>query len=225
MPIKLTLAGAAALIALVGCGSSEPQPTPAACLAPAADYLAALRAAPGEVRLAGPTPISSCFVAEQPTGALQTVGGAVIGAATELNRMVREGDGGATVELGYLVGAVQEGASGTAGVHQDLVLRLDSAARYPGPRGSRSALPSSAPSAAATPPARRPAERGRPAAASGSVPLAADDPAALAAAVGPPVADPALSLGAVRVHEQDHQGGVHVVPPNQCLQLASYSRK
>ena len=60
----------------------------------------------------------------------------MVDAATELNR------GGAPtrpertiVRLGYLVGAVQEGASGTGGIHQDLVLRLDSAARYTGPGG------------------------------------------------------------------------------------------
>ncbi len=131
---RLSLAAAiVAMAALSGCGSSDPPQTPAACLGPASAYLTALQAAPAEVRLAGTTPISSCFVAEQATGALQTVGKSVIGAATELNRKVRGGDQGATVQLGYLVGAVQEGASGTDGIHQDLVLRLDSAARYPGP--------------------------------------------------------------------------------------------
>ena len=93
-----------------------PPETPAACLAPPAAYLEALQSAPAEVRLGGATPISACLVADQASGALQTVGKSV-------------------VELGYLVGAVQEGASATGGVHRDLVLRLDSAARYAGPGG------------------------------------------------------------------------------------------
>ncbi len=123
-------------IALGGCGSDDQPETPAACLQPADAYLRALEAAPGEVRLDGTTPISSCLVAEQPSGALQTVGKSVVDAATELNRRIlRDPDPRTIVELGYLVGAVQEGASGTGGIHQDLVLRLDSAARYTGPGG------------------------------------------------------------------------------------------
>ena len=136
MRIELTLAGALALIALAGCGSSDAPQTPAACLAPASAYLDALDAAPGDVRLAGATPISSCLVAEQPSGTLQTVGKSVVDAATELNReILRDPDPRTIVRLGYLVGAVQEGASGTGGIHQDLILRLDSAARYSGPGG------------------------------------------------------------------------------------------
>jgi hypothetical protein len=133
---KLTLAGAAALIALAGCGSEDPPATPAACLAPAPAYLAALEAAPGEVRLADETPISSCLVPDQGAGALQTVGESVVDSATELNAEVRRSDDPQpTVELGYLVGAVQEAAAATGGIHRDLVLRLDAAARFPGPGG------------------------------------------------------------------------------------------
>jgi hypothetical protein len=127
--IKLTLAGAVALLA-------EPPETPAACLVPASEYLTALEAAPGEVRLADHTPISSCLVDDQASGALQTVGKSIIDAATELNReILRSSDQQTIVRLGYLVGAVQQGASGTGGIHSDLVLRLDSAARYSGPAG------------------------------------------------------------------------------------------
>ena len=136
MRLKLTLAGVAAALAVAGCGSDDSPSTPTACLAPASGYLRALAAAPGPVRLDGETPISSCLVEDQPTGILQTVGKSVIGAATELNRQVLSGGGRKrVVELGYLVGAVQEGASGTGGIHRDLVLRLDSAARYSGPGG------------------------------------------------------------------------------------------
>jgi hypothetical protein len=134
--IKLTLAGASALLALAGCGSEDPPETPAACLAPAPAYLEALAAAPGDVRLEGETPISSCVVADQPTGTLQTVGQSVIATATELNADARRsGNRQTIVELGYLVGAVQEGAAATGGIHRDLVLRLDAAARFTGAGG------------------------------------------------------------------------------------------
>jgi hypothetical protein len=88
------------------------------------------------VRLDGTTPIRSCVVPAQASGALQTVGKSVVDAATVLNAEVRRtGVKEAIVQLGFLVGAVQEGASGTGGVHNDLVLRLDSAARFTGPGG------------------------------------------------------------------------------------------
>lgn len=144
MKIRLTLAGTLlSLAALAGCGSDEAPDTPAACVAPAPEYVAALQAAPGEVRLGGTTAISLCIVKEQDPGALASVGEAVVGAATELNREVlrlREArSAGAkaelerkAVQLGYLVGAVQEAAATTGGIHQDLVLRLDSAARFTG---------------------------------------------------------------------------------------------
>ena len=134
--MNLLAAGVAALVALAGCGSEDEPGTPAACLQPAEAYLRALEAAPGEVRLDGDTPISSCVVPDQPSGALQTVGKSVVDAATALNREVREdGSAQATVRLGYLVGAVQEGAADTGGIHRDLILRLDSAARFTGPDG------------------------------------------------------------------------------------------
>lgn len=137
MRTKLTGVGAVAvLIALAGCGSSDPPETPAACLTPADSYLEALEVAPGEVRLDGTTAISSCLVPDQDPGPLQTVGKSVVDAATELNGDVRSsGSERATVELGYLVGAVQEGAAATDGIHRDLILRLDSAARFTGPGG------------------------------------------------------------------------------------------
>lgn len=123
------LAGAVA--GLAGCGSSDPPETPAACLAPMSAYLTALEAAPGQVRLAGATPISDCLVEDQAAGALQTVGKSLVDTASELNSQIRRRpDPEASIQLGYLVGAVQQGAESTGGIHQDLVIRLDSAARY-----------------------------------------------------------------------------------------------
>jgi len=61
------------------------------------------------------------------------VGEGLVKAATELNRLAREDPAGmATVRLGYLIGAVQEAASTTGGIHEDLVIRLDAAARFTG---------------------------------------------------------------------------------------------
>ena len=130
------LLGALALAALGGCGSDDSPDTPAACVAGPQAYLRALEAAPAEVRLDGATPISDCLVEEQEPGVQAQVGEAIIAAATQLNRKIRRDPGGAeTQRLGYLVGAVQEAASRTGGIHEDLVLRLDNAARYPGPQG------------------------------------------------------------------------------------------
>jgi hypothetical protein len=119
-----------ALAVLAGCGSDDAPATPSACLEPASGYLAALRAAPAEVRLEGGTPISDCLVEGQSGGQLAQVGQAMVGAATELNAAVRSGNDDAPLQLGYLVGAVQEAASTTSGIHEDLTLRLDAAANF-----------------------------------------------------------------------------------------------
>ncbi len=59
------------------------------------------------------------------------MGQTVIEAATRLNARARRNPGGRdTVMLGYLAGAVHEGASDGAGADADLVRRLDAAARY-----------------------------------------------------------------------------------------------
>jgi hypothetical protein len=122
-------------LALIGCGDDE-EPAPAACIGGAEAYLAALEAAPNEVRLEGTTPISDCLVEGQSGGDLGRVGEGMVAAATELNRRAqRDPAGEATVQLGYLVGAVQEAASTTGGIHEDLVIRLDAAARFAGGEG------------------------------------------------------------------------------------------
>jgi hypothetical protein len=135
-PSVLIFAALAAAVGLWACGSSEPPDTPSACLAPASAYLSALEAAPGDVRLGGTTSIGDCLVEEQDAGPLAEVGKSMVTAATELNRQVLRGAPRQTaVEPGYLVGVAEEGASKTGGIHQDLVLRLQSAAHYSGPHG------------------------------------------------------------------------------------------
>ena len=122
---------------VAGCGSSDGGETPAACLAPAATYLKALEAAPDSVRLAGETPISGCLVKDQPAGDLADVGASLVQTATLLSDAAQKDPGGEqTVRLGYLVGAVEEGASETSGIHTDLVRRIEASARYLKPRGS-----------------------------------------------------------------------------------------
>ena len=127
----------AAALALAACSSDDEDSTPAACLAPAGDYVSALEAAPGEVRLGDETPISACLVGGQSPAELAGVGESMVEAATELNAAARrDPKGDDTVRLGYLVGAVQRGAGETGGIHADLVRRLDAAARF-APEGER----------------------------------------------------------------------------------------
>lgn len=129
--VRRALAVLFSVAALVGCGSSGGDATPTACLDSAPAYLSALRAAPGEVRLHPDTAISECFGETQGAGELANVGQTVIRVATQLNAQARRDPGGReTVMLGYLAGAVHEGASHAAGADADLVRRLDAAARF-----------------------------------------------------------------------------------------------
>jgi hypothetical protein len=132
---RFALALALAVAFATGCGSSGESATPADCLAPTGHYLKALRAAPSEVRLNGATAISDCLGAAQGAGELADVGQTMIQVATQLNADARRDPGGpATVMLGYLDGAVHEGASHAAGADAELVRRLDRAARF-NPKG------------------------------------------------------------------------------------------
>ncbi len=131
MRARVSIPSAVAAIALVcvaGCGSSEPDQAPAACLSPSPEYVKALAAAPGEVLLRGEVPISDCLVPEQSGGQLAAVGEQMIAAATTLNGEAQRNPAGAdSIRLGYLVGAVERGDDG---IHADLVRRLNAAARF-----------------------------------------------------------------------------------------------
>jgi hypothetical protein len=142
---RATLIATVALAALAstGCGQGDPE-TPAACFAGKDAYAAALESAPGEVRLEGSTPISDCLVEGQSGGEIGQVGEQAIAVANDLNAQARKDPSSdAVVQLGYLVGAIQQGASETGGIHADLVRRLDTAARFsengksPGPEFER----------------------------------------------------------------------------------------
>jgi hypothetical protein len=117
-----------AALTVAGCGMKQDDEAPAACLVTNEGYLRALEAAPGQVRLAGSTPISACLVPEQDAGQLANVGHEMVIAATKLNDRAREDPGGAaSVQLGYLIGAISKGADP---IHTDLVRRLNASARF-----------------------------------------------------------------------------------------------
>lgn len=129
--IPAAVAGLALAALTAGCSKSEPDQAPAACLEGPDAYIEALRGAPAEVRLREETPISDCLPPDQEGGELAQVGGAMIVAATRLNKEARGAAGGdAPVQLGYLVGASESAAEESAGIHADLLLRLTSAARF-----------------------------------------------------------------------------------------------
>jgi hypothetical protein len=133
----VALAAIAAVLAGAGCGTKKNDLAPSACLASNEGYLRALQRAPGEVRLAGTTPISGCLVPEQDAGQLANVGHEMIIAATKLNAQARQNPGGAApLQLGYLIGAIAKGADP---IHTDLVRRLNSAARFSETGGAQSA--------------------------------------------------------------------------------------
>ncbi|HEY7255177.1 MAG TPA: hypothetical protein VH476_00720 [Solirubrobacterales bacterium] len=122
-------------LALGACGTTEEE-TPVVCLEGAKVYLEALEDAPEPVRLPGGTRISDCLTKNQGGGELATMGASMLRAATALNAEARHDPGGpAAVRLGFLLGAVERGAEDTAGIHSELVRRLEAAAKYsPGDR-------------------------------------------------------------------------------------------
>jgi len=116
------------MVLIAGCGNNQDDQAPAACLAGNEAYLRALQQAPGPVLLGSTTPISDCLVPEQQAGQLASIGEEMIVAATELNAKARRDPGGpASVQLGYLIGAVSKGADP---IHTDLVRRLNASARF-----------------------------------------------------------------------------------------------
>jgi hypothetical protein len=130
MRARTSIAVACPTAVLVGCGSADDS-TPVACLEGASAYERALKAAPDEVLLEGETLISECITRNQSSGDLSRVGEAMLETATALNAEAREDPGGdASLQLGYLLGAVQRGSEESEGIHSDLLRRLVVAARF-----------------------------------------------------------------------------------------------
>jgi hypothetical protein len=104
--------------------SQEDEATPTGCLAGQEALLTALESAPMDVTLEG-TPISECLSDTTDGGELQEVGAAYVEAASALaDRAEREPEGGAALQLGYLVGAVKRSEAGAQGVGYELGRRL-----------------------------------------------------------------------------------------------------
>jgi hypothetical protein len=132
MRASIAVAFACILAAPIGAGcGNQDDSTPVACLEGPAAYVTALRGAPGEVKIAGETPIGDCLAPNQTAGDLASVGATLVEVATRLNARAREEPGGpAALQLGYLIGAAEKGAEETEGIHADLVRRLTVAARF-----------------------------------------------------------------------------------------------
>ena len=88
--------------------------------------MAALRDAPGEVRIEGRVRISDCFQQAAPAASVQNTGASVLAAARDLaDRARAKPHSDASVQLGYLVGAVRSGAGTETGIHYEAVRRME----------------------------------------------------------------------------------------------------
>jgi hypothetical protein len=124
-------------LAAAGCGE-EDRPLPAACVSGPSPAVRALDTAPGPVRLAGGTKLSSCVERARSDADIQTVGTVLTRTADALADTMARSDG-AALQLGYLIGAVRKGARHTNGIHQELVRRVEQAIGLDGPPPPRRA--------------------------------------------------------------------------------------
>ena len=123
-------------VVLAGCAREEDPVVAAACREGPADILAALEAAPGEVRVDG-TPLSQCLANAEDGGQLRDVGTGYLSAAQQLaDRAERDTEGAAAEQLGYLVGAVRRGSQPDQGLSYELVRRIEGEARRADPRSA-----------------------------------------------------------------------------------------
>lgn len=121
-----------------GCGEKSDSSTPVACLTGSGIWKIALADVPEEVLIEQETPISDCLLPDQPAGQQEQVGQTAIALATELAATVQgQGSGPAfdpparefaALQAGYLVGALEKGASRSEGIHATLVTRVEAAA-------------------------------------------------------------------------------------------------
>lgn len=116
---------AALMVMLGGCSREPDAGLPAACSEGSAAIREALREAPGDVSVDG-TALSACFDDTSDGGEVQQIGATYLAVAADLSSAAAaDPDGEAAVQLAYLVGAVQRGASGSQGVHYELTRRLE----------------------------------------------------------------------------------------------------
>jgi hypothetical protein len=139
-PVGLARAVAATLAAalmLAGC-TEDPDPFPSACNDGVKTIGRALAAAPGPVALHAGTKLSTCVHSARSSADIQTVGALYTSVADGLARQLPRSDA-AALRLGYLVGAVRRGASGTNGIHDELVRRLEQSTGLGGAPAARRA--------------------------------------------------------------------------------------
>jgi hypothetical protein len=110
-------------LAVVGCGDHR-GPVASTCTSGADTILASLRRAPGPASLPDGTLLSECVSHAISDAQLQNVGSSFIAAGDDLVRRAPTDDG-AAMQLGYLAGAAERGASQTEGIARELVDRLD----------------------------------------------------------------------------------------------------
>jgi hypothetical protein len=117
---------AAVLLALVlaGCATAGDDPVPAGCLDTPARIAQALSRAPGAVRLADGTRLSTCVRRARADGDLQALGVSLTTVADML-RARAASDPGAAAGLGYLAGAVRVGVAVNQGLAAELGRRIE----------------------------------------------------------------------------------------------------
>jgi hypothetical protein len=126
---------AVAALAPAGCGDDEPD-VPRTCLAGTGPVVNALEAAPGAVRLADGTRLSSCVIRARSDAQLQELGTIYTRVADGLAERM-PGSDRAAVRLGYLIAATRRGARQTNGIHAELVRRLEQTVGIDGPPPAR----------------------------------------------------------------------------------------
>lgn len=124
-PARLAALVIGGALVLGACAREGEPALPAACSAGPAAVRDALTAAPAPVRIDG-TALSACFDDGSDGGEVQQVGAVYLTAAAELSSAAATEPGGTeAVQLAYLVGAVQRGASSSQGIHYELARRLE----------------------------------------------------------------------------------------------------
>lgn len=123
----LALTAVVTAIAAAGCGAADPPPLAASCTGDPRVLLRALERAPAAVRMPDGATLSSCIRGARGDGEIQGVGVVLTEVSDELARRV-PAHPGAAAALGYLVGAVGEAASHTAGIHAELARRIEQSA-------------------------------------------------------------------------------------------------